>query len=113
MPRPTVPGTILLLTLACRGAPRGEPRLAAATVAVPPAPLAARDSAPCFPGDRMPVLPLDTTREYTLRVFRPDSARRYAMREYRIPLCPRDSAPPPPGPAGGASGATDPLDPPR
>jgi len=98
MLRPTVPGTILLLTLACRGAPSGVPRGAgrvaagATSTAVAPAPPAAPDSGPCFPGDRMPRVALDTTREYRLRVFRPDSARRYAMREYRIPLCPPDSA---------------------
>ena len=47
---------------------------------------------PCFHGDRMPRVPLDTSRDYRLRVLRPDSARRYAMREYRIPLCPPGDA---------------------
>ena len=84
MLRQATRGTILLLTLACGGAPRGDGSGRAGAAGAP-------DSVPCVPGDRMPRLRPDTTRDYTLRVVPPDTTRRYAMREYRVPLCPPDS----------------------
>ena len=93
MSRRTARGAALSLILACGGAPRGEHSPPASMPASPPASRPGDpDSVPCVPGDRMPRLPLDTTRDYTLRVVPPDTSRRYAMREYRFRVCPPDSA---------------------
>jgi hypothetical protein len=85
MLRPMARGAIPLLVLACGGAPRGEDSAGASTRGGP-------DAVPCVPGDPMPEVPLDTARDYTLRVVPGDTSRRYAMPEYRVPLCPPDSA---------------------
>ena len=85
-----MPGIAAALLAAGCGAQGRKSSPAAGTDSLPTA--ARRDSAPCVPGDRMPVLRPDTGPRYALRVLPPDTTTKHAIREQRVPICP-DSAP--------------------